>query len=374
VFNINRFLIMDQLIKIAKLTLESLVQIWPYVIITIPISVIVNVSGASKYISKALNKKVLLSILLATVVGAFSPFCSCGVIPLIASLLIGGVPLAPVMSFWIASPSMDPEIFFLSVATIGWKLSLWRLVATFILSLSAGYITHLAIQKGFLGKELLRTNSSTSNVSIKMVWQGLISLLKLIPNLFSSPKGHLTRLVGVRNTGENTGINCCVNNSSHIEDKVKTAPNTCCSEGKKEVTPKQNVYKKVLQETWKASFMVVKFMSLAFIISAVVKLYIPHDAVSQMMGSSNPFAVVIATLIGAVTYSSNLAALPLVSGLLTVGMSQASALAFLIAGPITAVPAMVAVWGIANRRVFALYISFSILGAIVFGFLYLIFN
>jgi hypothetical protein len=33
---------------------------------------------------------------------------------------LGGMPPAPVMSFWIASPSMDPEIFFLSTASIGW--------------------------------------------------------------------------------------------------------------------------------------------------------------------------------------------------------------------------------------------------------------
>lgn len=365
---------MEQFAQILQLTLESLIQIWPYVIITIPISVIVNVSGASKYISKALNKNVFLSILLATLVGAFSPFCSCGVIPLIASLLIGGVPLAPVMSFWIASPSMDPEIFFLSVATIGWKLSVWRLAATFILSLSAGYITHFAISKGFLGKELLRTNSSSPKFSISMVWQGLLKFIRLIPNLFNPPKGYLAQLVVVESTGENNEVNCCTANSLHIKDEVKSTPNTCCSVEKKGVTQKETIYKKILKETWKASFMVVKFMTLAFIISAIVKLYIPHDAVLQIMGSSNPFAVVISTFIGAVTYSSNLAALPLISGLLAVGMSQASALAFLIAGPITAVPAMVAVWGIANRRVFALYISFSIVGAIIFGFLYLAFS
>jgi uncharacterized membrane protein YraQ (UPF0718 family) len=75
----------------------------------------------SKYIKRAFDAKPITAILLATIVGAFSPFCSCGVIPIIAALLISGVPLAPVMSFWIASPSMDPEIFFLSVGTLGWN-------------------------------------------------------------------------------------------------------------------------------------------------------------------------------------------------------------------------------------------------------------
>ena len=47
-------------------------------------------------------------------------FCSCGVIPLIAAMLVAGVPLAPVMAFWIASPIMDPEMFVLTAAGIGY--------------------------------------------------------------------------------------------------------------------------------------------------------------------------------------------------------------------------------------------------------------
>lgn len=117
-------------------------HIWPYLIITIPLAVVVKLSEAAKYIRMVLTKKPIISIFLATIVGAFSLFYSCGVIPIIAALLIGSVPIAPVMSFWLASPSMDPEIFFLSVSTIGWQLTLWRLGTTFTLSLTAGYVTH----------------------------------------------------------------------------------------------------------------------------------------------------------------------------------------------------------------------------------------
>ncbi|PKP38817.1 MAG: hypothetical protein CVT98_04725 [Bacteroidetes bacterium HGW-Bacteroidetes-15] len=364
---------MEQLVKIVEITFESLLQIWPFLIITIPTSVIVNVSGASKYISKSLNKNVLLSIFLATVVGAFSPFCSCGVIPIITSLLIGGVPLAPVMSFWIASPSMDPEIFFLSVATIGWKLSVWRLVSTFIISLSAGFISHFAIKRGYLGKELLRDGKqSRPTKTLNSLLQESIYIIKKAIQKGTSQKVD-AQLITVETSSIRGKVNCCV--STREEDVVindSTPNNVICKCDEQKPVVNELLYKRLFNETWKASFMVVKFMSIAFLISAVLKLYLPQDAIASLMGSNNPFAVVIATLVGTLFYSSNLTALPLVSGLLSLGMNQASALAFLIAGPTTAIPAMVAVWGIANRRVFALYISFSIVGAIVFGFLYLI--
>ena len=93
---------------------------------------------------------------MATLVGALSPFCSCGVIPIITALLLGGVPLAPVMSFWLASPSMDPEIFVLSVGSIGWELAIWRLAATFVMSLGGGLVVLWLERKGWIGRDFLR--------------------------------------------------------------------------------------------------------------------------------------------------------------------------------------------------------------------------
>ena len=124
---------LDEMMRILDFVVEAFLHVWPFVLVTIPLAVAVNLTGASRYIERALRARPVAAIVLATLVGAFSPFCSCSVIPVVAALLLGGVPLAPVMSFWIASPSMDPEIFLLSVATIGWELAFWRLGATLAL-------------------------------------------------------------------------------------------------------------------------------------------------------------------------------------------------------------------------------------------------
>lgn len=62
-----------------------------------------------------------------------------------------------------------------------------------------------------------------------------------------------------------------------------------------------------------------------------------------------------------------MSALPIVSGLLAQGMQPGAAIAFLIAGPVTTVPAMSAVWGVVRPRVFVLYLSISLLGAVILG-------
>ena len=93
-----------------------------------------------------------------------------------------------------------------------------------------------------------------------------------------------------------------------------------------------------------------------------------------MLGKNNNLSIFISTLVGIPFYTSNIAALPLIGGFIDQGMDPGAALAFLIAGPITTLPAMAAVWGIANRRVFFIYILIPILGAIFFGHLYNIAN
>jgi len=175
---------LDQISEILNFIVTAFLHIWPYLLVTIPLAVAVNLSGASKYINRAFQARPMVAIFLATAVGAFSPFCSCGVIPVIAALLMSGVPLAPVMSFWIASPSMDPEAFFLSVSTIGWELAVWRLAATLVLSLSAGFVTHFIAERGWLGQQVLRRQRTSPAQStwtpLKKMWQGFkrdISLL-----------------------------------------------------------------------------------------------------------------------------------------------------------------------------------------------------
>ena len=375
---------LEQISAIVNFIVAAFLHIWPYLLITIPLAVAVNLSGASRYINRAFQARPLVAIFLATAVGAFSPFCSCGVIPVIAALLMSGVPLAPVMSFWIASPSMDPEAFFLSVSTIGWELAVWRLVATLILSLSAGFVTHFIAERGWLGQQILRRRRTISVQStwtlLKRGWQ------RLERGLSSSP---FLRL-GVGKPILAAGVVCCDASAAvgvSMGNNRRMAPATPASgcgtgcgagcgdncgstEGSSCSGKTTSFRRRLMDETWNATLMVTKFMALAFFLEALITLYIPTEWIAGLLGRQNPWAIVTAAFLGVPVYTSNLAALPMVSGLLRQGMNPAAALAFLIAGPTTTLPAMSAVWGLTSRRVFALYVSFSLVGAVALGYLY----
>lgn len=360
-----------EIIKIMDFMIDAFVHIWPYLVITIPIAVAVNMSGASKHIKRAFDAGPITAIFLATLVGAFSPFCSCGVIPVIAALLIAGVPLPPVMAFWIASPSMDPEIFFLSVGTIGLNLAIWRLVGTLVLSLSAGFITHTLMQTGWINTNVLkrktRSDSQGGSSRIKRMSIAVASSLK---NLFSLESNTLIPAQASA---------CCTEGSANVTQiqpsvsytKIETdgyssmddASTSCGCNGN------TSFWKRLSKESMSATLMVIKFMALAFFLEALIILYVPQEWITDIMGKENSWAIFTAGFLGIPVYTSNLSALPMVSGLLTQGMSPAAALAFLIAGPTTTLPAMAAVWTLVKTRIFVLYVSFSLVGAILLGYL-----
>jgi uncharacterized membrane protein YraQ (UPF0718 family) len=110
-----------------------------------------------------------------------------------------------------------------------------------------------------------------------------------------------------------------------------------------------------------------RWLLLAFVLEALIVRYVPQAAIAQVLGRESWLAVPLAALVGIPLYLNSASALPIVSGLLAQGMQPGAAIAFLIAGPVTTVPAMAAVWGIARARLFALYLGTALAGAVLLG-------
>ncbi|MGE5423551.1 MAG: permease [Ignavibacteriales bacterium] len=81
--------------------------------------------------------------IMAVLFGAVTPFCACSTVPITLGLLQAGVPFGTVISFVIASPLMDPLIFTLLVAFMGWKVA----IAFFVLTSAAAVIFGLILDK-----------------------------------------------------------------------------------------------------------------------------------------------------------------------------------------------------------------------------------
>jgi uncharacterized membrane protein YraQ (UPF0718 family) len=79
-------------------------------------------------------------------------------------------------------------------------------------------------------------------------------------------------------------------------------------------------------------------------------------------------AVPAASLIGIPAYMNGYAAIPMIAGLMNLGMTSGAALAFMTAGAVSSVPAAVAVYALVRKSVFFAYIVLGIAGAVIAGY------
>jgi uncharacterized membrane protein YraQ (UPF0718 family) len=332
---------MGEGLAITRFVVREVLGVLPAFLLSMALAALVRALRLDATIRRAVETRVGLAVVLATAVGAFSPLCSCTVIPVVSGLLLSGVPLAPVMSFWVASPTMDPEMFAFTVATLGWPLAVVRLGATLVLSLTAGYLT-LGLQRGgFLTLDVLRPARARPAAS----------------------KG---RLPVVR-----SGLPVIAGGSSDER------PTSCCAPA---AAPAAGSWTGLLADRLRGidlpgfgrdmagqSYRLGRWLVLAFVLEALMLRYVPQATIAGVLGEGSGFAVVLAALVGIPLYLNNVSALPIVSGLLAQGMQPGAAIAFLIAGPVTTVPAMSAVWGVVRPRVFALYVGVALVGAVALG-------
>ena len=303
--------VLGQVASHLKFVATAVWSILPYFLASVGISAWVTASGFSERIKAVLDQREGVAIAGAAVVGAIIPLCSCGVIPLIAALLTSGVPLGPVMAFWISSPLMSPSMFVLTGGVLGMDYAAARLAAAVLMGAGAGYLVYFLSSYGFLNNQL----------------QGL-SLSKK---------------------------SCCP---------------SAGAQGAAEIRSRSKIWNDFQSEAWKLSLFLGKWLLIAFILESLIIHYVDPNWISALLGKDRLFSIPLATAIGIPIYTSGEGAIPIVQGLLSRGMSPGAALAFLVSGPVTTIPAMTAVFALVKRQTFILYIGVGIGGSLIAGYLY----
>ncbi len=77
-------------------------------------------------------------LVLAALLGAVTPFCSCSSIPLFIGFVAAGIPLSITLTFLIASPLINEVAVVLLGGTFGWGITAVYVAAGLILAIAAG--------------------------------------------------------------------------------------------------------------------------------------------------------------------------------------------------------------------------------------------
>ena len=116
--------------------------------------------------------------LLAAMLGAITPFCSCSSIPLFMGFLSAGIPLGVTFTFLISSPLVNESSLLLFPALLGPKISLLYNIIGMLISILGG----LLIQKLHLEKFVdtsFFTLSKIENLETKERKESFLNLIKM---------------------------------------------------------------------------------------------------------------------------------------------------------------------------------------------------
>ena len=260
-------------------------------------------------VARAFEGRETRMIFMAAVFGGLAPFCSCEVIPFIAGLLALGAPLSAVMAFWLSSPLIDPPTLLITAGALGWPFAIGKAIVAVALGLFGGFMVRAMMRGG----------------------------------LFASP--------------------------------LRIAPSTGCGCGTPKLDAKP-VWKfwqeQPRRDHFRAEFVsngifLLKWLALAYVLEALLVSYVPADLIATLVGGEGIVPIAIAALVGMPAYLNSYVAPPLLAGLIEQGMSNGAAMSFMVAGAVSSIPAMLAVWSLVKPQVFATYLALGVSGAIVSG-------
>lgn len=105
-------------------------------------------------------------------------------------------------------------------------------------------------------------------------------------------------------------------------------------------------------------------------IGALIHNWIPQEFVERLLGSSNPFGVILATVIGAPMYGDIFGAIPVAEALLAKGARLGVVLSFMMAVTTLSLPSMIMLKQVLRGRLMALFIGICIVGIILVGYVF----
>ena len=260
-------------------------------------------------VTKHLGKENILSVIKSTLFGIPLPVCSCGVIPLAASIKSSGASRGATLSFLISTPITGVDSILATYGMFGWIFTIYRVFTSMIIAMFAGIFVNL------FDKE---DEAKKAKFSL-------------------APEKEIT---------------------------------SCCSESLScESTPKKSKFS--IQKAFRYAFVtllgdIAKPLFWGLIVGALITVLIPQN-LSELLSQNIYLSYLIAIAIAVPMYICATASLPIAAALILSGVSMGAAFVFLSAGPATNTVTIGVVKKMLGNRSLYIYLASIIIGSILFG-------
>ena len=307
-------------IQILNVIQDEILNMWWFFLLSILLVGVIKGYKLDLRIRESINRAGFWGIPIAVAVGMVSPLCACGILPIVISLAMMGTPLAPLMALLVTSPVMGPDALLLTYRGLGGDWAMMKLVGAGILGLSSGVLVLWLQKTGYLAVDMVR----------------LTPVYKEDGSL--APAAEIGAAHGI---------------------KVK----------RMQVVPRDSRLRFIFDRTIDAGLFVGKYLLLAIILEAIIVTLVPVSWITFLVGQQSVQSLFAAALIGLPLPTNQIPIIPILAGLLERGIDNGAALTLLLAGPVTSLPAIFALWAMFQKRLVLVFVGHSLLVSILLGWL-----
>lgn len=305
------FLYPSDAFETAAFVVDSLIEVTPLIVPGVLLAAWISASGASTRVADTFGGNLIKSVVAASAVGAITPVCGVTVLPLMIGLLAAGVPLAPVMAFWLASPVTDPAMLAATLATLGFEFAVGKTLAAFGLGILGGAATAVFATRPWV-RSALRDNTLVGSL------------------------GKVCQVEGL------------------------------CFRVWMSAQRRQHFF----EETISTTRLILICLVPAFIAEFLLNSLLEPEILSGYLGSGNAWAIPLAVIVGAPAYLDGYAALPLTRAFMDHGMSPGAAMAFLVSGGAVSIWGALAIFPVLKFKPFLLYLLLAVTGSMIAGWIF----
>lgn len=250
-----------------------------------------------------------IGYILAALLGAVTPFCSCSSVPLFIGFIEAGIPFGISMAYLITSPMINEIAVLLLAGVLGIKVTLIYVLTGISVGIAGGFLMEkLGFQK-YLQDYLLQINKY-KNSSVGCSCQ---------------------------KSNDRTLKNNLLNAFAYVKDLVS------------------KIYPYVL-------------LGVGF--GAVLHGYVPTEIISKYLGSKNIFAVPFAVVFGIPLYSDVTTLVPIAEVLIKKGASIGTVLVFMMATSALSLPELIILSKVMKKELIIRFVSFMFVIFVLVGYFY----
>ena len=154
---------------------------------------------------------------------------------------------------------------------------------------------------------------------------------------------------------------------NEVEDFIRKATYTEIELATPTITERLNYAKDQVISTFKKVF---PYILAGVAVGALIHNWIPEKWIESILGSANPFGVILATILGVPMYADIFGTIPIAEALLAKGALLGTVLAFMMAVTTLSLPSVIMLRKAVKPKLLGTFITICIIGIILVGYFF----